>query len=175
MQERMSASGTRATALCVGWQCQADIEKCESGHSLARAISAHSQGGIHDQSNAAQQKRAMDVMWSAQRGGSGARRENETGGALPRRGERGLPFRPRCTGTPYAGLSAKEAEYPARVGWGLRPAGDRPFRLCCRRAAARRTARALRTESASCSIRAGRRFPGTRFPRVSVRNGPCCR
>ena len=42
----------------------------------------------------------------------------------------GLPVgRGRLTGTPYAGLSATEAERGVRLGWRLRPAGDGPFRL----------------------------------------------
>ena len=89
MQKRMSASGTCATALSMGWQCQAGIDRCESRHSLACAAFAHSRGGIHNRPDAAQQKRAMDVMRSAQRGGSGARHEDGTGGAPRSRGEWG--------------------------------------------------------------------------------------
>ena len=40
-------------------ECQAGLNKGESRHSLARAVFAHSQGRIHDRSDAAQQKRAM--------------------------------------------------------------------------------------------------------------------
>ncbi|MDG1372161.1 MAG: Tn3 family transposase [Paracoccaceae bacterium] len=40
-------------------QCQAGLNKGEARHSLARAVFAHSQGRIHDRSEAAQQKRAM--------------------------------------------------------------------------------------------------------------------
>lgn len=40
-------------------ECQAGLNKGEARHSLARAVFAHSQGRIHDRSEAAQQKRAM--------------------------------------------------------------------------------------------------------------------
>ena len=40
-------------------ECQAGLNKGETRHSLARAVFAHSQGRIHDRSDAAQQKRAM--------------------------------------------------------------------------------------------------------------------
>lgn len=40
-------------------ECHAGLNKGEARHSLARAIFAHSQGRIHDRSDAAQQKRAM--------------------------------------------------------------------------------------------------------------------
>ncbi len=40
-------------------ECQAGLDKGEARHSLARAVFAHSQGGIHDRSGAARQKRAM--------------------------------------------------------------------------------------------------------------------
>ena len=40
-------------------ECQAGLNKGESRHSPARAVFAHSQGRIHDRSDAAQQKRAM--------------------------------------------------------------------------------------------------------------------
>ena len=40
-------------------ECQAGLNKGEARHSLARAVFAHSQGRIHDQSDIAQQKRAM--------------------------------------------------------------------------------------------------------------------
>ena len=40
-------------------ECHAGLNKGEARHSLARAVFAHSQGRIHDRSDAAQQKRAM--------------------------------------------------------------------------------------------------------------------
>ena len=40
-------------------ECQAGLNKGESRHTLAKAVFAHSQGRIHDKSDAAQQKRAM--------------------------------------------------------------------------------------------------------------------
>ena len=40
-------------------QCHAGLNKGEARHSLAKAVFAHSQGCIHDRSDAAQQKRAM--------------------------------------------------------------------------------------------------------------------
>ncbi|QFT29434.1 Tn3 transposase DDE domain protein [Labrenzia sp. THAF82] len=40
-------------------ECHAGLNKSEARHSLARAVFAHSQGRIHDSSEAAQQKRAM--------------------------------------------------------------------------------------------------------------------
>ena len=42
-------------------ECQAGLNKGEARHSLARAVFAHSQGRIHDRSEAAQQKRAMTL------------------------------------------------------------------------------------------------------------------
>ena len=40
-------------------ECHAGLNKGEARHSLARAVFAHSQGRIHDRSDAAQHKRAM--------------------------------------------------------------------------------------------------------------------
>lgn len=40
-------------------ECHAGLNKGEARHSLAKAVFAHSQGRIHDRSDAAQQKRAM--------------------------------------------------------------------------------------------------------------------
>ena len=40
-------------------ECQAGLNKDASRHSLARAVFAHSQGRIHDRSDAAHQKHAM--------------------------------------------------------------------------------------------------------------------
>ena len=41
-------------------ECHAGLNKGEARHALARAVFAHSQGRIHDRSDAAQQKRAMN-------------------------------------------------------------------------------------------------------------------
>ena len=38
---------------------QASLSKSEARHALARAVFAHSQGGIHDRSHGAQQRRVM--------------------------------------------------------------------------------------------------------------------
>ena len=87
------------------------------GLSLSLASGAGAEGGA-------------DVVWSTRDAAAlvpgtaadaGARLSAEVGW--------GLPFRTRFTGTPYAGLSATDAEYRARFGWRLRPAGDGPFRL----------------------------------------------
>jgi len=40
-------------------ECQAGLNKGEAWYTLAKAVFAHSQGRIHDRSDAAQQKRAM--------------------------------------------------------------------------------------------------------------------
>ena len=72
-----------------------------------------------------------DVVWSARDAAElvpgaethpSARLDGEVGYGLP-------AFSGLFTGTPYAGLSATDAEYMARVGWRLRPADDGPFRL----------------------------------------------
>ncbi|MYK68570.1 MAG: hypothetical protein F4020_03120, partial [Gammaproteobacteria bacterium] len=87
------------------------------GLSLSLASGAGAEGGA-------------DVVWSTRDAAAlvpgtaadaGARLSAEVGW--------GLPFRTRFTGTPYAGLSATDAEYRARFGWRLRPADDGPFRL----------------------------------------------
>lgn len=46
-------------------ECQAGLNKGEARHSLAWAVFAHSQGRIHDRSEAAQQKRAMTLTLSS--------------------------------------------------------------------------------------------------------------
>ena len=77
-------------------------------------------------SGAGAESGGADVVWSARnasglaQGGAfdpSARLEGEVGYGLPVRGG-------RLTGTPYAGLSATEAGYDARLGWRLTHPGD---------------------------------------------------
>ena len=89
------------------------------GLSLSLASGAGAEGG------------GVDVVWSARNAAALATGAGDgTGPRVAAEIGYGLPFgNGRHTGTPYAGLSATEAETDLRLGWRLRPVGDEPFRL----------------------------------------------